>query len=98
MPTSRNAAPKQPPVLLVLPGSRRSEIRHHMAVFGETLGRLRDEGVAFELILPTMPHLQEAVREGLKELAGRSHGSSSASRKSGRRFGSRMRRSPNQAP
>ena len=29
--TRRDAAP---PVLLVLPGSRRSEIRHHMAVFG----------------------------------------------------------------
>jgi lipid-A-disaccharide synthase len=55
-----------PPVLLVLPGSRRGEIRHHMAVFGETLGRLRDEGVAFELILPTMPHLQEAVGEGVR--------------------------------
>jgi lipid-A-disaccharide synthase len=56
-----------PPVLLVLPGSRRSEIRHHMAVFGETLGRLRDEGVTFELILPTMPHLIEAVGEGIKD-------------------------------
>jgi lipid-A-disaccharide synthase len=56
-----------PPVLLVLPGSRRGEIRHHMAVFGEALGRLRDEGVAFELILPTMPHLQEAVANGLKD-------------------------------
>ena len=55
-----------PPVLLVLPGSRRSEIRRHMEVFGQTLGRLRDEGTAFELILPTMPHLQEAVTEALK--------------------------------
>jgi lipid-A-disaccharide synthase len=55
-----------PPVLLVLPGSRRSEIRHHLAVFGETLGRLAAEGVAFEPILPTMPHLQDAVREGVK--------------------------------
>jgi lipid-A-disaccharide synthase len=54
-----------PPVLLVLPGSRRSEIRHHMAVFGATLGLLRDAGVAFELMLPTMPHLLEAVREGV---------------------------------
>jgi lipid-A-disaccharide synthase len=54
-----------PPVLLVLPGSRRSEIRHHMAVFGQALGRLRDEGVAFELVLPTMPHLQEAITEAL---------------------------------
>jgi lipid-A-disaccharide synthase len=53
-----------PPVLLVLPGSRRSEVRHHMAVFGATLALLRAEGVAFELILPTMPHLVDAVREG----------------------------------
>jgi lipid-A-disaccharide synthase len=57
----------QPPVLLVLPGSRRSEIRHHMAVFGETLGRLQAGGVEFELILPTMPHLQEAVAAALKD-------------------------------
>jgi len=56
-----------PPVLLVLPGSRRSEIRHHMAVFGETLGRLQVEGVAFELILPTMPHLLEAVQAGVAD-------------------------------
>ena len=56
----------EPPVLLVLPGSRRSEIRHHMAIFGEALGRLRAESVAFELILPTMPHLLEAVREGVE--------------------------------
>jgi len=53
----------QPPVLLVLPGSRRGEINHHMAVFGETLGLL---DVPFELILPTMPHLRDVVREGLK--------------------------------
>src|SRR3984957_14375475 len=57
---------KHAPVLLVLPGSRRSEIRHHMAIFGETLGRLQAEGMSFELVLPTMPHLLEAVREGIK--------------------------------
>jgi lipid-A-disaccharide synthase len=55
----------QPPVLLVLPGSRRSEIRHHMAVFGETLRLLRGQGTAFEPVLPTMPHLLDAVREGV---------------------------------
>ena len=58
----RRGAP--PPVLLVLPGSRRSEVRHHMAVFGATLALRRAEGVAFELILPTTPHLVDAVREG----------------------------------
>jgi lipid-A-disaccharide synthase len=62
----QNRRDGQPPVLLVLPGSRRSEVRHHMAVFGETLDRLGAEGVAFELVLPTMPHLQEAVAEGVK--------------------------------
>jgi lipid-A-disaccharide synthase len=57
---------QQPPVLLVLPGSRRSEVRHHMAAFGKALSLLHAEGVPFELILPTMPHLQDAVSEGLK--------------------------------
>ncbi|MET0675737.1 MAG: lipid-A-disaccharide synthase, partial [Bradyrhizobium sp.] len=56
-----------PPVLLVLPGSRRSEIRHHMTVFGEAVGLLQEQGVAFELMLPTMPHLQEAVVEAVKD-------------------------------
>jgi lipid-A-disaccharide synthase len=59
----------QPPVLLVLPGSRRSEIRHHMAVFGETLRLLREQGTAFELVLPTMPHLLDPVREGIANWA-----------------------------
>jgi lipid-A-disaccharide synthase len=54
-----------PPVVLVLPGSRRSEIRHHMAAFGEALGRLKAGGVVFEPILPTMPHLQAAVGAAL---------------------------------
>jgi lipid-A-disaccharide synthase len=59
----RNASP---PVLLVLPGSRRSEIGRHMAVFGQTLARLQAEGLMFEAILPTMPHLEAAVADGLK--------------------------------
>jgi lipid-A-disaccharide synthase len=54
---------REPPVLLVLPGSRRSEVRHHMTVFGETLGRLRAQGLAFEAVLPTLAHLADLVRE-----------------------------------
>jgi lipid-A-disaccharide synthase len=57
---------QSPPVLLVLPGSRRSEIRHHMAVFGQAVARLQEQGVGFELMLPTMPHLQEAVVDAVK--------------------------------
>jgi lipid-A-disaccharide synthase len=59
----RNA---EPPVLVVLPGSRRSEVGRHMAIFGETLARMQAEGVAFEAVLPTMPHLEAAVREGVR--------------------------------
>ncbi len=56
---------REPPVLLVLPGSRRSEVRHHLEIFGATLGRLQAEGRAFDLILPTMPHLEATIREGI---------------------------------
>lgn len=54
-----------PPVLLVLPGSRRSEIRHHMQVFGETLRRLAAEGSAFEAVLPTTPHLLPLIEQAV---------------------------------
>lgn len=52
----------QPPILLVLPGSRRSEIKRNMAIFGDTLRLLREQGVAFEPVLPTVAHLAESVR------------------------------------
>jgi len=56
---SRSAAP---PLLLVLPGSRRSEIKRNMSVFGETLRLLRAEGIKFEPVLPTVPGLLDGVR------------------------------------
>ncbi|MGB3865669.1 MAG: lipid-A-disaccharide synthase [Xanthobacteraceae bacterium] len=62
----RSRRDTEPPVLLVLPGSRRSEISHHMAIFGETLARLQAQGVRFEAVLPTMPHLEAAVARGLE--------------------------------
>jgi lipid-A-disaccharide synthase len=65
-PDEQRRRDEAPPVLLVLPGSRRGEIKHHMVTFGVTLGRLAAEGVPYDLILPTMPHLLEAVREGVK--------------------------------
>jgi len=76
----------QPPVLLVLPGSRRSEINHHAAVFGETLGLLHAQDVAFELVLPTLPHLQDAVAQAVKSWPVQPY------------FASRMRRSSNRVP
>ena len=56
----------EPPVLLVLPGSRSSEIARHLSVFGEAAARVADrqtpKGGAIDLVLPTVPHLAERVR------------------------------------
>jgi lipid-A-disaccharide synthase len=57
----------EPPALLVLPGSRRSEIKRHIAVFGAALGKLLADGVAFDPVLPTMPHLVDAIRAGVEK-------------------------------
>jgi len=51
-----------PPVLLVLPGSRSSEIARHLSVFGEAAARVADRHGAIDLVLPTVPHLAERVR------------------------------------
>jgi lipid-A-disaccharide synthase len=50
-------------LLVVLPGSRRIEIRHHMQPFGETLARLRDHGVSFEPVIAALPHLTDLIGE-----------------------------------
>ncbi len=55
----RNA---EPPALVVLPGSRRSEIRRLMADFGGALGLLQEAIGPFAAILPTLPHIEEEVR------------------------------------
>jgi lipid-A-disaccharide synthase len=50
-----------PPVLLVLPGSRRSEIERHAGVFGATIGRVAEEVGAIEVIVPVPAHLREQL-------------------------------------
>ena len=68
-PNAQEQARRQtsPPVLVVLPGSRRGEIRHHMAAFGGALGLLRAGGIAFEAVLPTTPHLVDAVTAAARD-------------------------------
>jgi lipid-A-disaccharide synthase len=55
----------QPSLVLVLPGSRASEIRLLLSVFGDTIARASGDIGAMELVLPTMPHLAEPVRAGV---------------------------------
>lgn len=58
---ARRAA--SPPVLLVLPGSRRSELARLGATFGEVLERLRAEVPDVELVLPTLPARRAQIEE-----------------------------------
>ena len=47
--------------LLILPGSRKSEVKGLMGVFGETVALLRQRGHSLRLLLPTLPHLADLV-------------------------------------
>ena len=50
-----------PPTVLVLPGSRGSEIRHMLSVFGDAITRLQSTHGPLEIVLPTVPHLREQI-------------------------------------
>lgn len=50
-----------PPVVLVMPGSRRSEIARMAGVFGEAIALLKHRVGAIELVVPTVPHLRDGI-------------------------------------
>ena len=52
----------EPPILAVLPGSRRSVIARMMGDFGEAVARLARERGPFDVVLPTLPHVEGEVR------------------------------------
>ena len=51
------------PVLLVLPGSRRSEVRRLMRSFGEAVKRVVDSAGPVEVVLPAVDALADDIRE-----------------------------------
>ena len=51
-----------PPLIVVLPGSRRSEVSRLMADFGAALEALRQSVGPFTAVLPTLPHVEGDVR------------------------------------
>lgn len=53
--------PGERPVLLVLPGSRVTEVERLMPVFRDTLALLASRGRAFDAILPAVPHLRDRI-------------------------------------
>ena len=57
-------APERP-VLVVLPGSRSSEVRHLAPVFGATLGRLAGTAPGFDVLVLTVPNVADKVKEAV---------------------------------
>jgi lipid-A-disaccharide synthase len=65
VPGERNLNGQGPLKLLVLPGSRRSEVSRLLDTFGETLKLLQQRSPrSFEVTIPAVPHLVEAIRDG----------------------------------
>ncbi|AZV22077.1 lipid-A-disaccharide synthase [Mesorhizobium sp. M7A.F.Ce.TU.012.03.2.1] len=58
----RDLSPDRVKTLLVLPGSRRGEVRRLLDPFGETVSILRARGHRLRLLLPTVPHVAELVK------------------------------------
>jgi lipid-A-disaccharide synthase len=54
-----------PPLVLVLPGSRSGEIRRMAGIFGETVGRIADRIGKIEVVVPTVPRLADAVKAAI---------------------------------
>lgn len=58
----RNLGEDREKTLLLLPGSRRGEVRKLLEPFGETVSLLAGRGHRMRLLLPTVPHVAEFVR------------------------------------
>jgi lipid-A-disaccharide synthase len=70
-PNAQEAARRQngPPIVLALPGSRSTEIRRHIDIFGTALAQVAMHATmragTMEVVLPTVPHLVSRVREAV---------------------------------
>jgi lipid-A-disaccharide synthase len=57
----------EPPIVLVLPGSRSAEIRRLLATFGQALAILAAGRAPLDIVLPTLPHLRERITAATAE-------------------------------
>lgn len=63
----RDLSPGREKTLLVLPGSRRGEVRGLIGAFGEAVSILLERGNRLRLLLPTIPHVVGIVSEATAE-------------------------------
>jgi lipid-A-disaccharide synthase len=57
----------QPPVLLMLPGSRVGEIQRLLAIFSDAVRQVSERVGALEIVIPTFPHLVEPIRAAVAD-------------------------------
>lgn len=50
------------PTILVLPGSRKSELKRMLQLYGQTLESLKARGVEFQAVLPAVPKLKDYLQ------------------------------------
>lgn len=63
--TIRDLSPDREKTLLLLPGSRRGEVRGLIDAFGKTVTILRERDHRLRLLLPTVPHVVDLVKEAV---------------------------------
>lgn len=68
---ARHGIPPETPLLLVLPGSRASEIRRSLPLFAETLRRLEAELPGLRVVVPTVETVAERVTAAVRDWPGR---------------------------
>ncbi|MEJ8574624.1 lipid-A-disaccharide synthase [Microbaculum marinum] len=67
MPDRAAAPDADPPVLLVLPGSRVTEVERLLPVYRDTLAALANKGRSFEPVLPAVAHLRERIERDVAD-------------------------------
>ena len=70
-PNAQEAAQRaaSPPTVLLLPGSRRSEIARLLELFGQTALQIEALAGPVDFVLPAVTHLEGAIREGVAKWA-----------------------------
>jgi lipid-A-disaccharide synthase len=58
---------RERPLLLVLPGSRRAEVKRLMPVYGKTLALLLANRSEIDIAIPVVPHVEEVIRSCLRD-------------------------------
>src|SRR5690606_20333333 len=71
--TERLGIDREQPVLVVLPGSRSSEVERLMQPFGDTVRLLHARGLANQVIVPAVPHVRPFIEEAVADWPVRPH-------------------------